>query len=202
MSVASAALLLFLIMDGFGNIPLFLSALKHVDPARWTRVIIRELLFALLVLLLFLFGGRTLLAVMHISQPALSVAGGILLFLLALRMVFPSPKHGEEDLGGEPFIVPLAVPLVAGPSGIATVILIGSGNPSEWPKWLAAVILAWGATASILLMSTPISRMLGTRGLVAVERLMGMLTVAIAVQLTLSGIATFVRDTMQSQAVG
>ena len=192
MSVLSAALLLFLIMDGFGNVPLFLSALKQVPPKRWRLVIARELLFALAVLLLFLFTGRTLLNVMHISQPSLSVAGGIVLFLLAIRMVFPSPKHGEEDLTAEPFLVPLAIPLVAGPAAIATVILIGSEDPGEWPSWLAAVVLAWAGTAAILMMSGPISRLLGTRGLIAIERLMGMLTVAISVEMTLSGIAAFI----------
>ncbi len=195
MSVLSAALLLFLIMDGFGNVPLFLSALKQVPPKRWKLVIARELLFALAVLLLFLFAGRTLLDVMHISQPSLSVAGGIVLFLLALRMVFPSPKHAEEDLTSEPFLVPLAIPLVAGPAAIATVILIGSGDAGQWPRWLAAVVLAWAATAAILMMSGPISRIVGARGLIAIERLMGMLTVAISVEMTLTGIADFIAIT-------
>ena len=195
MSVLSAALLLFLIMDGFGNVPLFLSALKQVPPQRWRRVIARELLFALAVLLIFLFAGRGLLDVMHISQPSLSVAGGIVLFLLALRMVFPSPKHAEEDLTSEPFLVPLAIPLVAGPAAIATVILIGSGDAGQWPRWLAAVTLAWAATAAILMMSGPISRIVGARGLIAIERLMGMLTVAISVEMTLTGIADFIAIT-------
>ena len=194
MSVASAALLLFLIMDPFGNVPLFLSALKNVPQERWLRVIAREVIIALAILLIFLFGGRTLLNVMGISQPSLSIAGGILLFLIALRMVFPSPKHGEEDLTGEPFIVPLAIPLVAGPSAIAIVILIGSGDPGEWPLWLAAVVIAWTVTAAILLASGPIARLLGNKGLVALERLMGMLTVAISVEMTLGGLRAFITD--------
>ena len=191
MSVASATLLLLLIMDPFGNIPLFLSALRPVPRERWRRVLVREMLVALGILLIFLFFGRTLLAVMGISQPSLNVAGGILLFLIALRMVFPSGKHAHEEVEGEPFIVPLATPLVAGPAAIATVILLGSGSPDQWPRWLAAVTLAWAISSAVLLLSGPIARLLGTRGLIAVERLMGMLTVAIAVEMTLNGIRTF-----------
>ena len=198
MTVANAALLLLLVMDPFGNVPLFLSALKPVPRGRWRVVVARECLVALGILLLFLFFGRTLLAVMGISEPSLSVAGGILLFLIALRMVFPSPKHGGEEVpDGEPFIVPLATPLVAGPGAIATVILLGSGEPGSWPLWLAAVVLAWAASSAVLMMSAPIARVLGSRGLIAVERLMGMLTVAIAVEMTLGGVSKFM-----SQATG
>ena len=190
----SAALLLFLIMDGFGNVPLFLSALRDVPAQRWRVVIGRELLVALGVLLVFLFGGRPLLAAMGVSQPALGVAGGIVLFLLGLRMVFPSVQHGqEEEMGGEPFIVPLAIPLVAGPAAIATVILIGSQG-GRWWEWVAAVVLAWAGTAAILMMSRPVARVLGRRGLVATERLMGMLTIAISVEMTLTGVADFARS--------
>ena len=194
MTVASATLLLFLIMDPFGNVPLFLTALKHVPPKRWRIVLARELLIALAVLVLFLFFGQALLDLMQVSQSSLRIAGGILLFLIALRMVFPRSGQGEEDLEGEPFIVPLAVPLVAGPSAIATVILIGNNDGASLPAWLLAVVLAWAAAASILLLSGPISRMLGTKGLIAVERLMGMLTVAIAVEMTLSGIVDFIAN--------
>lgn len=192
MTVVSSAILLFLIMDPFGNIPMFLSALKDVDPARRSRIIIRELLIALGVLVVFLFGGEALLDLMHISQPSLTIAGGILLFLIALRMVFPISKHaGGEEIGGEPFVVPLAIPYVAGPSAMAAVIVIGSGEPGEWPQWLAALLLAWLGTAAILLLSTKLARFLGERGLVAIERLMGMLLVAISVEMFLGGLRTF-----------
>lgn len=191
MTVISSAILLFLIMDPFGNIPMFLSALRDVDPARRSRIIIRELLIALAVLVVFLFGGEALLNLMHISQPSLTIAGGILLFLIALRMVFPISKHAGEEISGEPFVVPLAIPYVAGPSAMAAVIVIGSGEPGEWPQWLAAVLLAWLGTAAILLLSTKLARFLGERGLVAIERLMGMLLVAISVEMFLGGLRTF-----------
>ena len=196
MTVVSSAILLFLIMDPFGNIPMFLSALKDVDPARRSRIIIRELLIALGVLVVFLFGGEALLDLMHISQPSLTIAGGILLFLIALRMVFPISKHaGGEEIGGEPFVVPLAIPYVAGPSAMAAVIVIGSGEPGEWPQWLGALLLAWLGTAVILLLSTKLARFLGERGLVAIERLMGMLLVAISVEMFLGGLRTFLAQT-------
>lgn len=191
MTVISSAILLFLIMDPFGNIPMFLSALRDVDPARRSRIIIRELLIALAVLVVFLFGGEALLNLMHISQPSLTIAGGILLFLIALRMVFPISKHAGEEISGEPFVVPLAIPYVAGPSAMAAVIVIGSGEPGEWPQWLAAVLLAWLGTAAILLLSTKLARFLGECGLVAIERLMGMLLVAISVEMFLGGLRTF-----------
>lgn len=199
MEIVSPAVLLFLIMDPFGNIPLFLSALRHVPNHRWRRVLTRELLIALAVLVLFLFAGKTLLEVMQISESSLRIAGGILLFLIALRMVFPrSGQGGEEEPAGEPFIVPLAVPLVAGPSAIATVILIGNGDGAKWPMWLLAVFIAWAAAASILLLAGPISKLLGHRGLIAAERLMGMLTVAISVEMTLGGLREFMNHTAAS----
>ena len=120
MTILSAAILLFLVIDPVGNIPFFLTALKTVDPARHSRIIVRELVVALFVLVAFLFAGPALLRAMQISEPSLTV-GGIILFLIALRMVFPSSKHVEVAVTGEPFIVPLAVPFVAGPSAMAAV---------------------------------------------------------------------------------
>lgn len=195
MSIVSSALLLFLILDPFGNIPVFVSTLKDVDPARRARVVMRELLIALVVLLVFLFAGRFVLDVMHISEPALTIAGGILLFLIALRMVFPPVRGGhEETLDGEPFIVPLAIPFVAGPSALATVLLIGSGQTSQWPQWLAAVSLAWLAAAIVLLAGTKLASLLGQRGLIAMERLMGMLLIALSVEMFLAGVTAYLRN--------
>jgi multiple antibiotic resistance protein len=194
MSILSSALLLFLIIDPFGNIPVFVSALKDVPIERRTRIVLRELIIALTVLLFFLFAGRCLLAVMHISEPSLTVAGGILLFLIALRMVFPSPRGTfDEQIAGEPFIVPLAIPFVAGPSAMATVLLIGSGDADRWPAWVAAVVLAWLAAAIMLLLGSKLASFLGQRGLIAMERLMGMLLVAISVEMFLTGVTKFLR---------
>ena len=192
MTVASAALLLFLVLDPFGNVPFFLAALERVPPGRRTRVVARELLIALAALLAFLFLGRYLLAMLGISEPALTVAGGIILFLIALNMVFtPLDARWQEDVQGEPFIVPLAIPYVAGPSAFASVLFIMGGEPARWPEWLAAVGLAWGATSAILLVASGLSGLLGRRGLVALERLMGLVLVTIAVQMTMSGIRAF-----------
>lgn len=194
MDVLSAAFLLLLILDPIGNIPIFLALLKNVEPRRRRRVLLRELLFALLVLLGFLFAGQYLLDLLNLDQEAISIAGGIVLFLIALRMIFP-PAHGAvaEELGGEPFLVPLAVPLIAGPSTIATLLLLVRGEPERLGEWLLALVLAWLATAVILLLANRVLRFLGPRGLLATERLMGMLLVVVSVQMLLNGLRDFLQ---------
>src|SRR5262245_28760885 len=157
MTIASAAFLLFLVMDPLGNIPFFLSALARVEPPRRARVVVRELLIAYAVLLVFLFAGSFLLRLMNISEPALTIAGGLILFLIALRMVFPAHGGMQEDVEGEPFIVPLAIPYVAGPSALATVVLMVSQEPARWPEWLAAVTLAWLISAAIIVSGSRLS---------------------------------------------
>lgn len=192
MTLASATVLLFFVMDPLGNVPLFLSALKHVDPARQKWVIVRELLIALAVLVVFLFTGRILLGVLHVSSPALTTAGGVILLLIALRMIFPTAEKSlREEVKEEPFIVPLAIPYTAGPSALATELLLMSQEPDRWPVWLAAVLIAWLATAVILYFASGLRRFLGERGLVAVERLMGMLLITVAIEMLMSGIAEF-----------
>ena len=192
MTVLSAALLLFLVLDPFGNIPFFLAALQGVDPSRQKRIVARELLVALGALVGFLFTGQFVLRSLGISEPSLTVAGGIILFLIALRMIFPSPKNTlEEDLEGEPFIVPLAIPYVAGPSALASVMFIMNREPERWPSWLAATVLAWLATAVIVYLASSLSKFLGKRGLIAIERLMGMVLITLAVQMLLTGINEF-----------
>ena len=192
MTVFSAALLLFLVMDPFGNIPLFISALKPVEESRRTRVILRELLIALAVLVTFLFAGQHLLRALGISGPALTVAGGTVLFLIAVKMIFPPAKGGgSEHVSGEPFIVPLAVPYVAGPSAMASLLLIMNREPSRSMEWLLAVVAAWLVTGLILSLSGVFARLLGEKVLIAIERLMGMLLVAIAMQMVMTGVAEF-----------
>lgn len=194
MTVASAALLLFLILDPLGNIPVFLSLLKGLPPARQRVVIVRELLIALGVLMLFLWAGRYLLELMHLRQESVSIAGGIILFLIGLRMIFP-PAEGimGEQPEGEPFIVPMAIPMIAGPSGMAAVMLLGSQEPGRMGAWSLALAIAWAATAIILFSATYLQKWLGTRVLTAIERLMGMVIVAISVQMLLDGIASYLR---------
>ncbi len=195
MSIVSAAILLFLVIDPLGNIPFFLASLRGVEANRLSRVIVRELLIAYGVMVAFLFAGRPLLDVLGISDPALTIAGGVILFLIALRMVFP-PTEGSahEDVAGEPFIVPLAIPYVAGPSVLATELLLMSREPTRWGSWLIALTIAWAATLIILMLGTKLRTYLGQRGMIAIERLMGMLLVAIATQMFLSGIERFVNQ--------
>jgi multiple antibiotic resistance protein len=189
MTLWSAAVLLFLVMDPLGNIPFFLAALKPVEPARQYRVIVRELLIALGVLMVFLFLGRHILDLLQVSDPALTMSGGVVLFLIALRMIFPSRDTSlREDVQGEPFIVPLAVPYVAGPSALATELLLMSREPDRWPEWLCALGLAWSVSSAIILGSGFLSRVLGTKGMTAMERLMGMVLVAVSIQMVLDGV--------------
>lgn len=180
---------MFFVMDPLGNVPFFLSAVRHVERSRQRRVIARELLIALAVLVFFLFLGQYILDVLHISATALRISGGVVLLLIALRMIFPTADNSlREDVAGEPFIVPLAVPYTAGPSALATELLLVSREPERWPVWLGAVLLAWFATALILYSASSVSRYLGERGLIAIERLMGMLLITVAVQMLMDGL--------------
>jgi MarC family membrane protein len=192
MTLLSAAVLFFLVMDPLGNVPFFLASLRQVPPERQRRVILRELAIALAVLVLFLFAGRHVLAALRISEPALTTAGGVILLLIALRMIFPPGERSmREEVEGEPFIVPLAIPYVAGPSAFATELLLMSREPERWPEWLAALLLAWSATALILYFGSGMRRLLGEKGLIAVERLMGMILVTVAVQMLMTGVVRF-----------
>jgi multiple antibiotic resistance protein len=192
MTVVSATILLFLILDPLGNVPVFLSLLKTLPPRRQRIVLLRELLIALGVLFVFLWAGKIVLDAMHIKQESVSIAGGIVLFLIGLRMIFPPPEGLLGEIPeGEPFIVPMAIPLVAGPSGMAAVILMGSQEPHRLMEWSLALFLAWLGTAIILFCATYLYKVLGTRVLTAVERLMGMLLVTLSVQMFLDGVAAY-----------
>ena len=195
MKLSSAVLTLFLVMDPLGNIPPFLSVLKNVQPERRRRILVREISIAYVVLLVFLFLGKRVLALLSLQQETISVAGGIVLFLIALRMVFP--QDGSlfgESLEGEPFIVPLAIPLVAGPSALAVLLLLEQSAPNITGRLLLAVTIAWALSALILLSSTLLYRVLKQRGLIAMERLMGMLLVMLAVQMFMNGVADFLKQ--------
>ncbi|TZF91824.1 MarC family protein [Cognatilysobacter lacus] len=194
MTIASAALLLFLILDPLGNIPVFLSLLRVLPPARQRIVLARELLIALGVLSAFLWGGKYGLELMHLRQESVSIAGGIVLFLIGIRMIFPPPEGLMGEIpDGEPFIVPMAIPLIAGPSGMAAVMLMGSNEPGRLGDWSIALLIAWAATSVILFSATVLYRFLGVRVLTALERLMGMLLVAISVQMFLDGLSAYLR---------
>ena len=190
--IAAAAVTLFFIMDPLGNIPIFNSILAQFDSGRRSLIVARELLFALIILLVFLFAGTSILNFMGLSQSSLSVAGGVLLFIIALRMIFPRPATDDVESYEEPFIVPLAMPLVAGPSTIAILLLLSSREPERNWEWCVALIIAWGGATALLTASPFVMGILGSRGLRALERLMGMLLVLIATQMLLNGVRDFV----------
>ncbi len=188
----STAFALFLLMDPIGNVPIFISVLKGIDPKRHQYIIFRELVFALLIIIAFNFLGDLLLEFLHVEQATLLIAGGIILFIIALKMIFPGKRDPDVDItpDKEPFIVPLAIPLVAGPAVLAAVMLYSHEQYSEWIT-VGAIILAWLASTVILLSASYLKRLLGSRGLVACERLMGLLLILISVQMFLSGTVLF-----------
>ncbi|GAL37892.1 YhgN family NAAT transporter [Vibrio variabilis] len=192
MDILSAATMLFLIMDPLGNLPIILSILKHIDPERRRKILVRELCFALLILLLFLFAGKGILSFLHVEPETLSISGGIILFIIAIRMIFPQAGSVTGLAAGEePFIVPMAIPMIAGPSVIASVLLLSTQNPDSLVELSAAVLIAWGATFFILMFYNFFHKLLGERGLKAVERLMGLLLVMISTQMFLNGVKSY-----------
>jgi multiple antibiotic resistance protein len=195
MTIYTAAIMLFLVMDPLGNIPVFLTVLQHTEPRRRRIVIAREMVIALGILTAFLFFGKYILSSLDISGPALSIGGGVVLFLIAIRMIFP-PGENDSAAGGsnrdeEPLLVPLAVPLVAGPSSMALVILISTQYPDRMLEWFAALLIAWLAGSVILLSSEFLRRRLGRRVIVALERLMGMILTTVAIEMLLRGIDAY-----------
>jgi multiple antibiotic resistance protein len=190
MDILSAVITLWLIMDPLGNVPVFLAVLKRVPPERRRKILVREVLIAYAVLIFFLLVGERALALLQIEQETISIAGGIVLFLIAIRMIFPGAGGHDDSSGGEPLVVPLAIPLIAGPSTLATLLLLRATTESMFELWLATTI-AWSATAAILIAAPFFYRALGERGLIAMERLMGMVLVMISVQMFLNGVAKF-----------
>lgn len=191
--IATVAVTLFLIMDPLGNVPVFNALLCKLDQSRRAKVVARELIIAFFILLATLFVGDTLLTLLGLTQPSLNIAGGVLLFIISLRMIFPAKlHHGDEAADEEPFIVPLAVPLIAGPSTIAVLLLLNSSQPGRILEWMLALFLAWLGTTILLLLSSRLMNLIGTRGSLALERLMGMILVILATQMLLDGIRDFV----------
>ncbi|MCF7506748.1 MULTISPECIES: YhgN family NAAT transporter [Vibrio] len=192
MEILSAATMLFLIMDPLGNLPIVLSILKHIDPKRRRIVLVRELMFALIILLLFLFAGQSIMNFLHVQPETLSISGGIILFIIAIKMIFPSAGSITGLAAGEePFIVPMAIPMIAGPSVIAALILLATQNPDNMFELSLSVLLAWGVTFFILMFNGFFLRILGERGLKAIERLMGLLLVMLSTQMFLDGVKSY-----------
>jgi len=191
----SATILLVLITDPLGNIPFFISALKHVRPERKRLVVVRECLIAFAALLLFLVAGRPILRILHLSEDALRVSGGVVLLIIAIRMIFPDRgRKGEEDgETAEPFIVPVAIPLIAGPSAMATVLLMSTPDPGQMLSLAGSLTVTIAITALVFVSSTRIQKVLGEQAITALERLMGLVLTAIAVEMLLGGIASYIR---------
>lgn len=188
----SAFILLLLVLDPIGNVPVMMALMRNIAPERRARVILRECAFALLLLLLFLGIGGRFLQLLGLSQSSVGIAGGIILFLIALRMVFESSENVFGGLPqGEPFIVPIAVPFLAGPSALGTVILLGTKESLNAVETGLALVLATGVTAGVLLLGNRIVKLVGERGVEALQRLMGLLLTAIAVEMFLNGLTQF-----------
>ncbi|HAZ15432.1 MAG: hypothetical protein A2Y28_00200 [Chlamydiae bacterium GWC2_50_10] len=186
--IFSIAFSLFLLIDSIGNVPIFLSCLKSFPPKRQTIIIFREQIISLFVIFLFMFLGQPLLDFLRIQHSTVFFSGGIILFIIALKMIFPPRNaHDISRSKEEPFIVPLAIPLSAGPATMAAVILYAAQVPTLWHLFFA-ILIAWLASSVILLSSSLLSKLLGTRGMTACERLMGLILTLIAVQMFLNGI--------------
>ncbi|MCF2947443.1 YhgN family NAAT transporter [Paraglaciecola aquimarina] len=192
MDTWSAAITLILIMDPLGNLPIFMSVLKSIEPKRRKIVLARELIFSLIIMFTFLFSGQAVLDFLNVRQESVSIAGGIILFLIGLKMIFPQPG-GITGLpsGEEPFIVPLAIPMIAGPSVLASLILLANQDHNRMLDWSLALAGAWLFSATILMLSGTFHRLLGERGLTAIERLMGMILIMISIQMLLDGIGDY-----------
>ena len=195
MSLYTAAILLLLVMDPLGNVLLFLSILKNVPASKRRRVILREAFIAYGILIIFLFFGQHLLDSMQLSDAALSISGGVILFMIAIKMIFPSDRKGSFQADKDPLIVPLAVPMIAGPSSMAIVMLMASQNSGELLTCFFALSIAWAITATVLYCGESIRKLLGERGLTACERLMGMILTTLSIQMLLNGISKFFKLT-------
>lgn len=191
--IISATVLLFLIMDPIGNLPIFMSILKDIEPRRRQIIIVREMLISLLIMLGFLFVGDHILVFLNLHTETVSISGGIVLFLIAIKMLFPSQEGNSSGFsdGTEPFLVPLAIPLVAGPSVLATLLLLSHQYPHQINLLILSLSIAWGFSMLILMLSNLFSRLLGDKGIGALERLMGLLLVMISTQMLLDGIRIY-----------
>jgi Multiple antibiotic transporter len=184
---------LFLIMDAIGNINPFLDILKHVDKRRYWKIVGREMLIALGFMLFFHVFGDPLLDLLNLSEITVWIASGIILFIAALGVIYPTDKSvrvSSKRHSQEPFIVPLAVPLVAGPALLATIILFAHIEENQLCSFLS-ILAAWAASSLILLSGRTIHRWVGNNGLLALERLFALILVIMATQRIMQGIKLF-----------
>jgi MarC family membrane protein len=188
----SALILLLLVLDPLGSLPVFIPIMRGVEPARRTRVAIREVSIAFVVLVVFTLFGQSLLEMMHLSERSLEVAGGVILLMVAIRMIFGHADgvYGVPE-GREPLIFPLAIPLLAGPSAMATVLLLASRQPERMFDWIAALFAALLVSGAVLLLCDHIRRWVGDSVVSATEKLMGLVLTAIAVEMILAGLKRY-----------
>ncbi len=186
--------LLLLVTDPFGNVPLFTSTLGSVAPERRARVVVRECLIAFFLLLIFMFGGRHFLGALQLTDISLRIGGGVILFLIALRMIFPQPGgvFGTPQLAHEPLIVPLAIPALAGPSALVTVLLFSSAHKMPMALYVVALMLVAVVWLIVLLSAERLQRVLGPAVMTAFERLMGLILTALAIEMLLAGVRDYV----------
>lgn len=188
-SIISTAILLMLVIDPFGNVPVILSILKDVDLAKRRSIIIREMFFGLAILVVFLFGGELFLGLFHLETEAVRIAGAVIFFIIGLKMIFPGVEgsNGLYGSANEPFIVPIAIPLIAGPSTLATLLVMSKSHTHNIPELFASLLLAWGASALIMYLSPLLYKLLREKGLLALEKLMGMLLLIMSIQMFIDG---------------
>lgn len=193
LSLLTIVLTLFLIMDPIGNISSFLTLMKGVDAKRVKFVIFREMLIALAAMLLFAFLGKYLFSFLELSQVSIRLVAGVILFLVSIKILFPSPSNLRANLPeGEPFITPLAIPLIAGPSLLATIMLYSNMESCQTIMW-EGILIAWMIACIIFFLALFLFRILGKNGLVACERLMAMVLVMIAIQRFMEGLQLFLK---------
>ena len=190
---ASATILLLLITDPLGNIPMFVNSLRAVAPERRAKVIVREVFIAFCLLLAFMFVGESFLKAMNLSDVSLQIAGAVVLFLIALRMIFPPTDRVNNLTTREPLIVPLAIPALAGPSALATVLLLVSQAPDRRLEWIGALSVTMLVCAVVLLLAERLQRWVGDSVVSAFERLMGLILVAISIEMFIQGLKALLK---------
>jgi len=192
-SFLSALVLLLLVLDPFGSLPVFIAVMQNVAAGRRTRVALRESALAFAVLLLFMFTGQAFLGLMRLSERSLEVAGGVILLIIAMRMIFAvqGEVYASDGAAREPLIFPLAVPLLAGPSAMATVLLLASRQPERLATWVGALTVAMLVSSAVLLGANRIRRWIGSSMVSAIEKLMGLVLTAVAVEMILAGLKRY-----------
>lgn len=188
-SILSTALLLMFVLDPFGNIPVLLSLLKDMDDRKRYRIILREVIIGLVILLLFLFFGENFMKVFHLETAAVTIAGGVIFFIFGIKMIFPSEKGGGAfTADADPLVVPIALPMIAGPSALATLLVLSNSHPGKTLELFYALVIAWGASSVLFMVAPMLYKLMKDKGLTAMERLMGMLLLIMSVQMFIDGI--------------